>query len=150
MMTFDSGCPALFWVFTNTDALVELQTFIQRIARGKNTGDGGGPGVGVGSMVLARYSVDKVLYRAKVEDVIDDDLFSVSIPSSYIISFQSTSMAETETAAWFTGSTQNVFTEALSSEDMYRVQEERKQATEKIASKERPGIIIKYEILLKL
>ena len=44
-----------------------------------------------------------------------------------------------------------MFTEALmSSEDMYRVQEERKEATEKIARKERPGIIIKYEILLNL
>ena len=27
-------------------------------------------------MVLARYFVDKMLYRAKVEDVIDYDLFS--------------------------------------------------------------------------
>ena len=30
------------------------------------------------------------------------------------------------------------------------VQEERKECNEKIARKERPGIIIKYEILLKL
>ena len=56
-------------------------------------------------------------------------------------------MAETETAAWLTGSTQSVFTEALMSSG---VQEERKEATEKIPRKERPGIIIKYEILLKL
>ena len=56
-------------------------------------------------------------------------------------------MAETETAAWLTGSTQSVFTWALMSSG---VQEERKEATEKIARKERPGIIIKYEILLNL
>ena len=36
------------------------------------------------------------------------------------------------------------------SEDRYRVQEEMKECNEKIARKERPGIIIKYEILLKL
>ena len=49
-------------------------------------------------------------------------------------------MAETETAAWITGTTQSVFTKALMSSG---VQEERKEATEKIARKERPGIIIK-------
>ena len=29
MMTFDSGCPAKFWIFANTEALWELQSFIQ-------------------------------------------------------------------------------------------------------------------------
>ena len=29
LMTFDSGCPALFWIFANTEALWELQAFIQ-------------------------------------------------------------------------------------------------------------------------
>ena len=29
MMTFDSGCPAMFWIFANTKALWELQSFIQ-------------------------------------------------------------------------------------------------------------------------
>ena len=38
--------------------------------------------------------------------------------------------------------------ETAASED--RVQEERKECNEKIARKERPGIIIKYEILLNL
>ena len=76
-----------------------------------------------------------------------DNFFVCIVSIPYIISFQSTSMAETETAAWLTGNTQSVFTEALMSSG---VQEERKEATEKIARKERPGIIIKYEILLKL
>merc|ERR1719347_2297435 len=78
MMTFDSGCPAQFWIFANTEALYDLQAFIQRMDRGKKgPGDGGGPDVGVGSLVLARYSVDNALYRAKVEDIIDEEVFSV-------------------------------------------------------------------------
>ena len=50
---------------------------IQRMDRSKDPGDGGGPGVGVGSFVLARYSVDNALYRARVEDIIDEEVFSV-------------------------------------------------------------------------
>ena len=50
----------------------------QRMDRGKKgPEDGGGPSVGVGSLVLARYSVDNALYRAKVEDIIDEQVFSV-------------------------------------------------------------------------
>lgn len=40
--------------------------------RGRS-GDGGGADLGVGSMVLARYSVDKAVYRAKVEKVVERD-----------------------------------------------------------------------------
>ena len=29
MMTFDSGCPAQFWIYANTEALYDLQAFIQ-------------------------------------------------------------------------------------------------------------------------
>ena len=50
---------------------------MQRKISGKARGDGGGLDVGVGSMVLARFSVDKEVYRAKVEDVIEEELFSV-------------------------------------------------------------------------
>ena len=56
---------------------IQSNFFLQRIARGKLVGDGGGPGTDVGSLVLARYSVDNVLYRAKVEDIIDEEFFSV-------------------------------------------------------------------------
>ena len=41
--------------------------------RGKSGGDGGGAKLGVGSLVLARYSVDKAVYRAKVEDVMEGE-----------------------------------------------------------------------------
>ena len=44
---------------------------MQRKLRGKSCGDGGGGSLDVGSMVLARYSVDKVMYRAKVEEVME-------------------------------------------------------------------------------
>ena len=49
--------------------------FLHRKLRGKQSGDG--EVVGVGSLVLARYSVDKAVYRAKVEEVIEGELFSV-------------------------------------------------------------------------
>ena len=37
--------------------------------RGKSCGDGGA--AELGSLVLARYSVDKSVYRAKVEEVME-------------------------------------------------------------------------------
>ena len=41
---------------------------MQRRLKGKLCGDGGGS-LEAGSMVLARYSIDKEIYRAKVEEV---------------------------------------------------------------------------------
>eukprot|EP00092_Neocalanus_flemingeri_P106503 GFUD01136662.1.p1 GENE.GFUD01136662.1~~GFUD01136662.1.p1 ORF type:complete len:153 (-),score=31.14 GFUD01136662.1:18-476(-) len=41
-MTFDSGCPAMFWLHAATEAIQDLQTIIQRKLRGKPSGDGGG------------------------------------------------------------------------------------------------------------
>ena len=50
---------------------VQTYVFVQRKMRGKAGGDGGGAKLGVGSLVLARYSVDKAVYRAKVEEVME-------------------------------------------------------------------------------
>ena len=41
--------------------------------RGKSVGDGGGAELSIGSLVLARYSVDKTVYRAKVEEVMEGE-----------------------------------------------------------------------------
>ena len=88
-MKFENGCPAMFWLCVDTDAMNKLQRIIQVIqaikllyillilaVQGKvrgRSGDGGGADLGVGSMVLARYSVDKAVYRAKVEKVVERD-----------------------------------------------------------------------------
>ena len=42
---------------------------VQRKMRGKSCGNGGG--AELGSLVLARYPVDKAVYRAKVEEVME-------------------------------------------------------------------------------
>ena len=54
-----------------------MYSAVQRKLRGKPTGDGGGAVVEVGSMVLARYPVDKAVYRAKVEEMLvgEEELF---------------------------------------------------------------------------
>ena len=49
---------------------------MQKTLKKKPVGDGGGGRVQKGSMVLARYHVDKAVYRARVEDV-EDDMISV-------------------------------------------------------------------------
>ena len=72
-MTFDSGVPAMFWLHVAADAMHDLQSTIQRKMRGRGGGDGGGAELGVGSLVLARYSADKAVYRAKVEDVMEGE-----------------------------------------------------------------------------
>ena len=50
---------------------------VQKKVKGKPLGDGGGQDLEVGSMVLARYPVDKAVYRARVEELLvgEEDLF---------------------------------------------------------------------------
>ena len=51
---------------------------VQKKVKGKPLGDGGGSDLEVGSMVLARYPVDKAVYRARVEEMLageEEDLF---------------------------------------------------------------------------
>ena len=45
---------------------------MQSTLKKKPVGDGGGGRVQKGSMVLARYHVDKAVYRARVEELVDD------------------------------------------------------------------------------
>jgi len=71
-MYYDSGDPSMFWLHADTKSLHSLQRLIQKSVRKKTVGDGGGVGVQVGSLVLARYKVDKLVYRAKVEKITED------------------------------------------------------------------------------
>ena len=50
---------------------------LQKKVKGKPVGDGGGQDLKVGGLVLARYPVDKAVYRARVEERLDgeEDLF---------------------------------------------------------------------------
>jgi len=75
-MYYDSGDPSQFWLYADTKSLNDLQRNIQKSLKKKTVGDGGGVGVQEGSLVLARYHVDKLLYRARVEKV-TEGLFSV-------------------------------------------------------------------------
>ena len=75
-MYYDSGDPSMFWLHADTKSLNDLQRYIQKSVKNKTVGDGGGEGVQEGSLVLARYHVDKLVYRAKVEKVVEG-VFSV-------------------------------------------------------------------------
>ena len=83
-VVFDSGSPARFWLYADTVALYDLQLVIQVLAirkicitiimaqdmLSKSSLWHGDFSPEVGSMVLARYPPDKLLYRARVEQLI--------------------------------------------------------------------------------
>jgi len=76
-MVFDSGTPSKFWLYADTPALAEMQQIIQRVYSGDNVRKSDVGNIKVGSLILARYPIDQNLYRARIEDIIEEEFYVV-------------------------------------------------------------------------
>ena len=67
-LSFMDGSPSMFWLHIQSDGLFNFQEYL-RISYGRKMRDGGGEGLDTGSPVLAKYSVDGLYYRARIQEV---------------------------------------------------------------------------------